>query len=78
MSMSKRKQCEAMWNKFEEIKRNAEQHQFVAILKLDLQFTPLYTDLMKNWDEHHADLFIKGFPVFCAKYGFNILPCKEE
>ena len=72
--MSKRKQCEAMWNKFEEIKRNAEQHQFAAILILDLQFAPLYTDLMKNWDEHHADLFIKGFPVFCARYGFNILP----
>ena len=48
------------WEKFEKIKETAEQHAFPLIFIWDMKMTPLYNDLHINWDEHHAEVFLRG------------------
>lgn len=58
-----------LWQKFEDYKATAEQHEFVRLLMYDSQLLPRYKDLQKNWDTGHAEIFVrvmlqKVFPAF--------------
>lgn len=58
-----------VWDKWGEYKVAAEQHMFPLIMVHDLKLEPLYQDLQKNWNESHAERFIKAmnnivFPRF--------------
>ena len=61
-----------LWSKLEEYKENAEQHEFVKLMMLDSQLVPAYNDLINNYNEEHADIFIrvmenKIFPMLGIK-----------
>lgn len=36
----------------------AEQHEFAFLFMLDMKIVPAYNDLVRNWDENHARIFI--------------------
>lgn len=63
------------WARFNDIKNTAEQYMFPHILFWDIKLTPLYNDLIKNWDEHHAEVFLKGMDVMFQSLG---CPTMEE
>lgn len=61
-----------LWSKFNQYKENAEQHEFVRLFMLDSQLVPAYNDLINNYTDEHADIFIqvmenKVFPMFEIK-----------
>ena len=49
-----------LWEEFGRIKDIAEQHDFPVLLAIDIKYTPFYNDLMNNWDDYHAQLFVYG------------------
>lgn len=58
--MTKQQKIIKMWSALEDYKKTAEQHQFVTLMAIDCLFGPAYLDLQANWNEEHADSFIKG------------------
>lgn len=61
-----------LWSKFEKYKEHAEQCEFVELIMLDSQLEPAYNDLINNYSEEHADIFIrvmenKIFPMLGIK-----------
>lgn len=48
---------------------------FVKLAFWDLKLTPLYNDLCVNWDDHHAEIFLKGMDVMFKSFG---LPTMDE
>jgi hypothetical protein len=54
-----KEQVEESMNKWNHFKESAEQHSFIGIMMWDKKLEAAYSDLNTNWDEHHADLFIK-------------------
>lgn len=68
-NMDKKEQIENLWKKWTDFKETAEQHMFVSILMVDTKLTGAYNDLMNNWDENHADIFIKAMNNILNKYG---------
>ena len=60
------------WASYEKFKETAEQHDFPYILMWDLKLIPLYEDLHKNWDEHHAEIFMKGMAIISGQFGFKL------
>lgn len=59
-----------IWNRFEKTKERVEQCDFARILMADLQYGPLYNDLMKNYDEYHAQMFIYGLTKIVDDLGY--------
>lgn len=51
---------EKVWNRFMKTQEIAEQVDFPKIYILDARFTPLHNDIITNYDEYHAKLFIYG------------------
>jgi hypothetical protein len=37
-----------------------------------MKFEPLYNDLHKNWDEHHALIFMKWMQKVGEHFGFKV------
>lgn len=62
---------EKAWANFDKFKETAEQHDFPRILMIDLRFKPFYDDLHKNWDEHHAEVFMNGMKQVSEIFGFE-------
>ena len=60
---------ESLWEKFDEIKDTAEQHDFPLIYTIDIRYTPLYNDLTNNWDDYHAKLFVYGLSRMLEPFG---------
>lgn len=60
-----------IWDTWEQYKEHAEQHDFTKILYFDLQLTPLYNDLTKNWDDSHALIFIKNIKHVFSLFGIT-------
>lgn len=58
--MDKKEQVKDLYNRFKKYTETAEQHEFATLLIMDLKISAAYKDLMKNWDEKHADAFIRG------------------
>ena len=50
-----------LWKQYESTKNEAEQYMFTTFLMIDLRYEPLYNDLMNNWDEYHAQMFVYAF-----------------
>lgn len=63
---------EQAWKNYEQYKEHAEQHEFPDLLVTDFKFTPLYNDLKENWDEHHAEVFLKAFATVGKHFGFEV------
>ena len=64
------KDVEQAWARFQEIGERAEQHHFIHLLLIQSKFEPLYNDLHENWDEHHAEIFIKGLNKVLEPFGY--------
>ena len=58
--MNKKEEVEALWKKYNDYKETAEQHMFVQLMMFDRVLVPAYNDLVKNWNDEHADIFIRG------------------
>lgn len=58
--MDKKQFVEELWNKYEQFKETAEQYQFPLLVLYDSKLMPAYRDLQENWNEEHADIFIRG------------------
>lgn len=57
--MSKMEQVEYLWDKYNDYKETAEQHEFVKLLFFDVNLNPGYKDLHENYCDEHADIFIR-------------------
>ena len=57
--MNKKEEVKNLYNKFEHYAENAEQHEFVTLFVMYKKITAAYNDLTNNWDEDHADIFIR-------------------
>lgn len=63
---------EEAWKQFDDIKEHAEQHDFPRLLYCDLKLSPLYDDLHQNWDEHHAEVFMKAMTIMLRPFGYKV------
>ena len=59
------------WSNLNRFKETAEQHDFPKLLSIDTLLEPLYEDLHKNWDEHHAEIFMMWMFEFSKQLGFK-------
>lgn len=64
---------ETIWEKYNEYKETAEQHEFVQLFLFDSKLVPAYEDLKNNWNIDHANTFIRGmlntvFPTLGIDY----------
>ena len=60
------------WKRFLERADRAEQYQFAQIVYWHIRLEPLYIDLHKNWDEHHAEIFMRGLNVMYKSLGWEV------
>lgn len=63
------------WKRFDDLKNTAEQYMFLKLAFWDFQLTPLYNDLCVNWDDHNAEIFLKGMDVMFKSFD---LPTIDE
>lgn len=63
--------CKSMWEQLNKFKDSAEQAQFPFLLMMDVQLVPAYEDLEKNWNEEHAEIFIKAMKQVFQKLGIK-------
>lgn len=68
-------QIQEAWKRFDDLKNTAEQYMFAKLAFWDFKLTPLYKDLCENWDDHHAEVFLKGMDVMFQSFG--LLTMKE-
>lgn len=61
----------AAWDKFVKYTETAEQHEFAMLAMFQFKMEPLYNDLMKNWDDHHAELFMRGMTMILDRLGIK-------
>lgn len=59
------------WSNLDRFKETAEQHDFPKLLSIDALLEPLYEDLHKNWNEHHAGIFMMWMLEFSKQLGFK-------
>lgn len=59
-----------VWDRFESTKERAEQCDFARILMADLQYKPLRDDLIENYNEYHAQMFIYGLTKIIDELGY--------
>jgi hypothetical protein len=70
IDLNKKERVEYLYNKYKQYKETAEQHEFPKLVVLDSLLIPAYNDLQKNWNEEHADSFIRGMEnSVCPKLG---------
>lgn len=67
--MNYMERVEYLWGKYRAYSRQAEQHEFVHLLMLDLTLNPAYNDLHSNYDEEHAKIFIRGIEKVLTRLG---------
>ena len=56
----KKEYVNTLWQKYENYKETAEQHMFPQLVLYDMILIPSYKDLQTNWNDEHADVFIRG------------------
>ena len=69
--MDDMKMAEYLWEKFNEYKETAEQHEFVRLIMLDMKLVPAYNDLKNNYDETHAKIFINVMKKVLDSFGIK-------
>lgn len=70
--MSKKEQIETLYNKFRQYTETAEQHEFPYLLQYDMIISHGYEDLQNNWNEDHADSFIRGVSKSLKHLGIEL------
>ena len=70
--MDNKEKVDFLWNKFEEYKRTAEQHEFIQLFMYDSKLFPLYYDLQVNYTEEHAEIFIRVMTKVLTGFGVNV------
>ena len=60
-----------VWSNYEKFTETAEQHDFPLLLTVQIKFQPLYKDLLENWDEDHALIFMKWMQEIAKHFGFK-------
>lgn len=68
---------EEAWGNFLKFTETAEQHDFPGLALVQFKFGPLYNDLHKDWDEHHALIFLKWMQVMGKHFGFKVPDISE-
>lgn len=58
--MDKKEQVKNLYNRFINYTKTAEQHEFTALILMEARISAGYKDLMKNWNENHADIYIRS------------------
>ena len=71
-------QVKTAWDNFIKYTETAEQHEFVKLAMFQMRVEPLYNDLCENWDDHHADIFMKGMQFASNLFGFKIPDISEK
>ena len=66
--MTKKEKVDKLYNKFKTYKNTAEQNELPIIYQLDIFITKAYNNLQKNWNDKHADIFIKGIEKQLKEY----------
>ena len=61
-----------LWKKFDEYKQKAEQHEFIRLFMLDSKLIPAYKDLQTNYNDEHAEMFIRGLSNVLTSLGVDI------
>jgi mannosyltransferase OCH1-like enzyme len=71
---------EEAWNNFLKYTETAEQHEFPQLIMIHVKGEPLFKDLHDNWDENHAELFMRFMRMMGERFGFKVPepPQKEE
>lgn len=67
--MNKKEEVKNLYDKFKKYTENAEQHEFITLFVMDKKITAAYNDLTNNWDEDHADIFIRSVNKVLSFYG---------
>ena len=70
--MNKKEQVEALYSKFRQYTETAEQHEFPYLLQYDMIISRGYRDLQENWNEEHADSFIRGVTKSLKHLGIEV------
>ena len=76
--MDNKQKVEYLWERFDEYKETAEQHEFVKLFALDMKVTPYYNDLKENYTEEHAEIFIRVMIKVLNSLGINDIPFKGK
>ena len=70
--MNKKEHVEELYNKFRKYTETAEQHEFPYLIQYDMIISMGYEDLKKNWNEDHADSFIRGVSKSLKQLGIEV------
>ena len=70
--MNKKEQVEALYSKFRQYTETAEQHEFPYLLQYDMIISMGYRDLQENWNEEHADSFIRRVTKSLKQLGIEV------
>ena len=60
------------WTEFHERADRAEQYQFVHIALLHAKLKPFFDDLHENWNNHHANVFMRGIDAAYHALGWPV------
>lgn len=65
----KKQLVEDLYQRFKKYTETAEQHEFVTLYVFDKKLTAGYNDLITNWNEEHADIYIRSINKLLEKLG---------
>lgn len=64
-------EVKAAWAKFLAYTDHAEQNEFPLLIMFHLKMETYYEDLLENWDEHHAEMWMHGMNMMFEKLGIK-------
>lgn len=62
---------EKIWTEFVKRADHAEQYQFPMIAYYHMRMEAMVKDLMINWDDHHAEIFVKYIDMVYKRLGWE-------
>ena len=62
---------ERVWQRYNKLRDEAEQHDFPFLMMWDAKLSWGYEDLHKNWDDHHAEIFMNGMNMVFTHFGLE-------
>lgn len=69
---------EQLWADFKRNADLAEQYQFPKIMYWQLNLEPLYKDLQINWNEDHANIFVRLMNVAYKSIGWSVEEAEND
>ena len=67
--MNKKEQVKNLYDRFTNYTKTAEQHEFTMLILMQAKISAGYNDLMKHWNENHADIFIRSVGNILKRLG---------